>query len=431
MANDYFQDIPEGEGNSGQKSIRNITVTSRSRPAKRSMPSGQGTGQNRRPRRSGTGIWVVAFVSIIALVGAGFFVFRGTTVTVIPREQTVVFDEQTIYTAYPKGAELSSGSIVYSTISREFKESASVQATSVESVEEYASGTITIVNNHSAAPLRLIKNTRFETPAGLVYRIRNSVDVPGKVGNTPGELQATVYADEPGERYNIGPVSRFTLPGLKTTGPDMFTNVYARSESSMTGGFVGERPVVSKADQDSAQSQIRTRLEEQARSAFNETEATDSYIFPELQVITYEILPPDFADDGSVRVRQKAIVTAPAFDAGVFAKALAEATSADAGGGEVRIANASTFTISLTDAEDITIGTDAFEFTLSGNATFEWIVDAGLLASDLAGNTKESFQNILASHPGIEEASAQIRPFWKNTFPSDANDIKIIIGSAR
>lgn len=428
MANDYFQDVPENNGNTGQKSIRNITVASRQRPAKRRTTTA-GAGQARRPKKSGIGIWAVALISIVALVGAGFFVFRGTTIMVTPRSQTVVFDEQTIYTAYPKGDEVSAGSIVYSTISREFEESTTVEATSVESVEEYATGNITVVNNHSTANLRLIKNTRFETPAGLIYRIRNSVDVPGKTGDTPGELEVTVYADEPGERYNIGPVSKFTLPGLKTTGPEMFSNVYARSDTPISGGFVGERPIVSESDQESAQSQLRTRLEEKAQSAFADVEETDIYIFPELQDMQYEVLPPDFAEDGSVRVRQKVTVTAPAFEGGVFAKALAEATSADAGDGDVKIIDPTSFSITLVSTDEISLGTDALDFTLSGNALFEWVVDAGLLARDLAGNAKESFQNILESHPGIEEASAQIRPFWKKTFPEDANDIEIVIES--
>jgi len=428
MANDYFQDVSQNEGSSGQKSIRNITVASRQRTPRRQVPT-KDQGQIKRTRRSGFTIWAVAFISIVALVGVGFFAFRGTTITVIPREQTVVFDEQTVYTAYPEGEGPSAGSIVYNTISREFEESTTVEATSVENVEEYARGVLTIVNNHSTADLRLIKNTRFETPAGLVYRIRDSVDVPGKTDSAPGELEVTVYADEPGERYNIGPVSKLTLPGLKTTGPDMFENVYARSSSSMSGGFVGERPVVSEQDQNSAQSQLRTILEERARTAFNDTEATDIYIFPELQSVVYEILPPDFAEDGSVRVRQKAVVTVPAFEGDVFAKALAEATSADAGSGEVRIIDPTSFAITLVEPDDIEIGSDVLEFTLSGNARFEWVVDSELLARDLAGNAKETFQNILESHPGIEEASAQVRPFWKTRFPEDVSNIKIIVNS--
>jgi len=391
------------------------------------MASGASAG-----RRGGSraGIWFVAVLSIVALVGAGFFVFRGTTVTVTPRTQTVVFDEQAVYTAYFKGDEFSAGSIVYETMSREFEESTPVEASSVESVEDFASGKITVVNNHSSANLRLIKNTRFETPAGLIYRIRSSVVVPGMKGDKPGEIELTVYADESGERYNIGPVSKFTLPGLKTTGPEMFSNVYARSDGSMSGGFVGERPVVSESDLASAQSQLRARLEEKALAAFNEEQA-DLYVFPELLEITYESIPPEFADDGSVRVQEKAVATVPVFMGSAFAKAVAEATSADAGDGEINIVDPTSFTISLVDSDSVEIGKDPLDFTLSGSAVFVWSVDSGELSRDLAGKSKETFQSILESYPGIEEASAQIRPFWRGTFPEDATDINIIIKSSQ
>jgi hypothetical protein len=437
MANDYFQDVPEGSSDSGSslgqnKSIRNISVSSRQRAPKKVQSASRVSGvSSRRGGGSKSGIWFVAIISIIALVGAGFFVFRGTSVTVTPREQTVVFDEQALYTAYPKGQEAGAGSIVYETISREFEESISVEASSVESVEDNASGKITVVNNHSDASLRLIKNTRFETPTGLIYRIRSSVVVPGKKGDKAGELEVTVYADESGERYNIGPIAKFTLPGLKTTGPEMFSNVYARSDRSISGGFVGERPVVSESDLESAKSQLRARLEEQALAAFEDAGSNDLYVFPELLDISYESVAPDFAEDGSVRVREIAVATVPAFEGGAFAKSIAEATSADAGSGEIKIADPTSFTISLIDAETVEIGKDVLDFTLSGSAVFIWAVDSGAISRDLAGKSKESFQSILESHPGVEESSAQIRPFWKGTFPKDAEDIKVVIISSK
>jgi hypothetical protein len=437
MANDYFQDIPENRSGNGStsgqsKSIRNISVSSRQRTIKKPPITGRVPGTStRRGGGSRIGIWFVAIISIIALIGAGYFVFRGTTVTVIPRKQTVVFDEQALYTAYPKGESVSTGGIVYDILSREFEESMSVEATSVESVEDNASGKITVINNHSAESLRLIKNTRFESPTGLVYRIRNSVIVPGKKGDKPGELEVTVYADEPGERYNIGPVAKFTLPGLKTTGPEMFTNVYARSDRSISGGFVGERPIVSESDLESAKSQLRARLEEKALVSFDDAGSDKLYVFPELLNINYESMAPDFAEDGSVRVREIAISTVPTFEGSSFAKAVAEATSADAGSGDISIVDPTSFSISLVNSEEVHVGTDALDFSLSGSAVFIWAVDSGVLSRDLAGKSKESFQGILESHPGIEEATAQIRPFWKGTFPEDPTDINIVIISSK
>jgi hypothetical protein len=433
MANDYFQDIPEGgSGNSatpGQsKSIRNISVSSRTRAPKRSSIPGRASGvPSGRGGKTKIGIWIIAIISVVAVSGAGFLVFRGTTIKITPREQTVVFDEQSIYSAYPSGQEPDQSSIVYESISKDLEESISVEATSVESVEENSSGKITVVNNHSDSSLRLIKNTRFETPTGLIYRIRSSVVVPGKKGDKAGELEVTVFADEPGERYNIGPVAKFTLPGLKTTGPEMYNSVYGRSDKSISGGFIGERPVVSRNDLDNAQSQLRARLEEKSLTVFADSNSDDLYVFPELIKVNYKSIPPDFAEDGSVRVRETATVIVPAFAGELFGKAIANATSADAGDGLISILDRSSFTIQLINSDSLEIGKDIIEFTLSGNAVFVWSVDSEAITRDLAGKSKESFQSVLEGHTGVEESSAQIRPFWKSNFPNNAEDIKIII----
>ena len=43
-----------------------------------------------------------------------------------------------------------------------------------------SSGKIIVYNNFSSEPQRLIIRTRFESPEGLVYRIPESIVVPGK-----------------------------------------------------------------------------------------------------------------------------------------------------------------------------------------------------------------------------------------------------------
>ena len=78
----------------------------------------------------------------------------------------------------------------------------------MKEIERRASGKIIVFNNYSTNSQRLIARTRFETLEGKIYRIRDAVVVPGisdKDGRkTPGSIEVTVFADEPGEEYNIG-----------------------------------------------------------------------------------------------------------------------------------------------------------------------------------------------------------------------------------
>ena len=51
-------------------------------------------------------------------------------------------------------------------------------------VNQKAQGELTVYNNYSEAPQILIKNTRFQTEDGKIFRIGDSITVPGKTGNT-------------------------------------------------------------------------------------------------------------------------------------------------------------------------------------------------------------------------------------------------------
>ena len=70
------------------------------------------------------------------------------------------------------------------------EESDLVTATGISSSGQKAGGKITVYNNYSNAPQKLIINTRFQTSDGKIYRIREPIVIPGM-----GVKEATVYAD--------------------------------------------------------------------------------------------------------------------------------------------------------------------------------------------------------------------------------------------
>jgi hypothetical protein len=49
------------------------------------------------------------------------------------------------------------------------------------------------------------------------------------------------------------------------------------------------------------------------------------------------------------------------------------------------------------------------------------------LQKDLAGIPKDKKDEIFKMHPGIEEATPNLQPIWKSTFPEDPQKIKILI----
>ncbi len=119
----------------------------------------------------------------------------------------------------------------------------SFPATGKKLVEQKASGKITIYNAYSSDPQILVANTRFLAPDGKIFRLEQKIVVPGaKVVEgkiIPSSIEAKIVADQPGPRYNIGPVSRFSIPGFQ--GSAKYQGFYGSSQEPMSGGFVGEK----------------------------------------------------------------------------------------------------------------------------------------------------------------------------------------------
>jgi hypothetical protein len=335
----------------------------------------------------------------------------------------ITFDPSTQFTAYME-SDTPEGALSYSVQTMEFTDFATVPATGTEKAEDRASGTVTVYNEYSTSPVRLIKNTRFETPDGLIYRIPASVEVPGKSGTTPGHVAVTVFADQPGTDYNIGPVERFIVPGLKAT-PDMYNGVYARSTENFSGGFIGEKPAVSQQALEAARTEIRSRLAGQAQSAA--TSVSDGFAFPALARIRYESLPTTSDPGGGARVNEKAIVQVPVFPTHVFASAVARAVSADAADSPVSLKPGNDFGASPMEDFEESLGEKPIIFTLTGSATIVWDVNAAELAQALAGREQAAFETIIGTFPGVEKAEANIAPFWSSAFPEDAADIEITV----
>lgn len=445
MAKDYFQDItppssgeprplkvnpapapsedapdpPVSSGESNERSIRNIQVPIRVRRGGGEVRGGGGSPA----RRDGGRMWLWGGIAVALLVlGAiGLVALRPTTVTVAPRSHVVIFDETASFTAYPAGSA-AAGTLVFTVETSTYEESQIVQANGTEKVEEKASGNITVYNEFSAAPVRLLKNTRFATPEGLIFKAPAEVLVPGRRGTTPGQITITVFADAAGERYNVGPVSRFTLPGLKSSG-DMYAKVYARSTAATSGGFSGERPAAEPAELESAKAEIRGRLEEKARKAVR-SRGEDSFAFYDIARLTYESLPPVSEGEKGVRIGERLTMELPVFPADSFALLVAESVSAGVESGGIVLKPLEGFSARSAATSTLT-GDSPLSFSLVGQAQLIWKVNAEELASALAGRDESAFQTIVEGFAGIEEAHARIEPFWKRTFPEDPSDIKI------
>ncbi len=361
------------------------------------------------------GTALIALVVIAASAGA-LYAFSGAKVEVTP-----VTHAGTVTGSFT--ATQGTGDLPFTVIKISKTATASVAAESTQTSNDSAQGTITIYNAQPTAQT-LINNTRFATASGLVFRIHSPVTIPPTSNGRPGSVSATVFADQPGQAYNVGP-SDFIVPGLK--GGSTYTLVTAKSSTSMSGGFSGTRPSVSQTTDDSQHAALQSALASTMQTALATQIPSGSVVIPGGTFMSYQGLPDTATSTNSVVISEQGNLTAIVFPEDALAKAIAYKSLGTYAGEPVSLKTPSTLSLtpeaSTTDFSNLT----TFGFSLSGNATMIWKVDTAKIAGAVAGKTREAAQSILAGFPEVDKAVLTLRPFWASTFPQDPSRIHIIV----
>jgi len=372
-------------------------------------------------------LWSIPVFVLVFLVISFSTLFEKASLKITPRQETISVDS--VFTAF---REQKADALSFEVMILDGNEKKIVRATEVKQVRQKASGQIVIYNDFNSRSQRLIKNTRFETPDGLIYRIRESVVVSGQKtagGNVvPGSIVATVYADEPGEKYNIG-LTDFVVPGFR--GTPRYAKFYARSKTEMNGGFVGVIKTVSQEELEGVGNELKTivkqKLLENAR-----TQVPDNFIlFDDAVLVNFsdiqDINEQTEVGADTIEVVQRAKLHAFIFDKENFSNYLAGMlvtgfTQDD----RVIILNLTDLNFTLINKEQISpVADEEIQFSLLGNPQFIWIFDEEDLSNKLAGQSKDELKSILAQFLSIAKAEVVLRPFWKQSFPDDPRDIKV------
>ena len=224
--------------------------------------------ENEKIKKSSFIFKIIISFFIFAIVVSFFYVIlnkiSSTTVNISPFKEMVEIDSRLRAYIDPTITGLS-----FETMQLSAEDSTKVAPTGISSGGQKSSGKITVYNNYSNAPQKLIVNTRFEAKDGKVFRIKEPIVVPGM-----GITETTVYADQAGEAYNIEPTD-FTLPGLK--GGPRFGKVFAKSKTAMIGGTSGNTMVVKKEDIEKAKISLSEKIKDRLLSMLS-TQKPEGYL---------------------------------------------------------------------------------------------------------------------------------------------------------
>ena len=375
---------------------------------------------------------LVSIALFVVIVGGAVTlsaVMGKTELTIYPvnREPNVSAE----ITAYPDKRE---GELTYEIMTLEATGEKQVKASGQVQVEELATGIIEIKKTTPGAE-RLIKNTRFRTSSGLIFRIQESVVVPGAVKNESGQLvagtiQAEVFADDVGEEYNAPAGTTFDVPGFKEGGyTALYEAISASAPQAFTGGFSGPQFQIDEAELQTARQALQTELRDNLLLRIDNEKPADFIAFPSAVAVTYNQLPAvEYAGD-LVTIREQAILQIPLFKQTEFGSYLAKETVATYNGNPVRVEDPTVLSfsyLSSTTSASIIANEPSLSFRLTGKPLLVWEYDAEKLKTDLAGLPKTALTNAVPAYPGIQRAELNMTPFWQRTFPDDPEEITVI-----
>lgn len=383
-----------------------------------------------RPRKRGSkrllivSSGVAVFVLAVVLI---FFSFGGATVTVYPRQVTTTLGAQLVASNVATPEAAASSSLTFAANEIIAEATRKVEATGEEEVIEKATGSIVIHNEYSEEEQRLVKNTRFQAPDGKIFRIPESVVVPGLTrdgsGNVvAGKIKTQVIADEPGKEYNIGP-SRFTVPGFE--GLPQYSGFYAVSDTSMSGGFNGIKKIVSDEDRNRAERELRDEIKQQLVSQAKAQTTDELIVLVDDSLTVYETLD-EVAQGDTVTLGMRGKTKSVILDTRALAYALAlDDLNSFKETDTVKITNLDELRIrALATTGDVAFST--VRIAIEGDAEFEWQLDEEAFKAELAGADKDVLAGMVTTHNAITRADGKFRPIWKGTFPSNPEKISIV-----
>ncbi len=436
MAKNIIQDVMV----KNRRSIRQISIDRGRRPIQREMnkietddsekkrEEPQRAGGKKESRKRNTPkmiIWTIALLSIIFLLFSVTSFLSTATVTIVPKVVHISLDD-----TYIARKDTFPGELQYEVMTLQKKMSKQLEATETVNSEIKASGKIVVYNNFSATPQRLITNTRFESEKGLIYKISESIVVPGVKSvsgkKIPGSIEALVFADEPGEKYNTNVSDLkgdFKIPGFRND--KKYNYFYARLKTDITGGSSGLVKKVPAKILSATRDELRASIKSELLKEAYATKPQSSVLFADSYYVDYTSLPDSSLGGGKVEISENATFYGIIFDEAKLSSYIAKKKISNHDDTPVNLVLDSNATVGISNDFKIKPWeSDTLSLSLKGDANIVWIYDETALQESLAGSNND-LNKFLSSHPGIKEARIVIRPFWKRSFPSNPKKIKI------
>ncbi|MBI2446525.1 MAG: hypothetical protein HYV51_01750 [Parcubacteria group bacterium] len=279
-------------------------------------------------------------------------------------------------------------------------------------------GVIEIYNAYSAAPQKLVANTRFETKDGKIFRIKNSIIIPGaKMLNaklTPSFIKTEVIGNEASNDYLIGP-SYFTIPGFKET--PKYAGFYAKSIEPMsiiTNSSLNQEAILQnkKELQDKLAQELKTDVLNTLKDSDLQLVEGASSVKVDNYKINANVLSMKVTWQ-AIFFKEKDLKTMINYFVSNHYPDLKNFTFND--------------NIAYPEANRVDFKKGELFFTFNVDKNNALPADLEVLKKELAGRDEIEMRTIISDKTYINSAAISLWPFWVNRAPSNSRKINITI----
>ncbi len=383
-----------------------------------SLPKEKGVRKSNTKYR----IFLLAIISIVALLFALSYLFTKAKITIIPK--TISLDINDDISASKNSSQ---DSLAFDLVVLSGEETKKIIGGEMKEVSNKATGTVVIYNSYNSSSQALDIDTRLEGSNGKIYKTAKKVVVPGIKEGKPGSVEVDIYASQGGESYNSGPID-YKIVGFN--GTPKYTKFYARSKGDISGGFIGKIGIVSDLEKISAENELRAILESRLLAQIKEQIPDGFILFNDAIVLDIKDTNTTFLgnDDSTITAKVKGTLYGFLFEKDELVKKLAEDSIEEYDGSPLYLENLAELSFNLKNREDIVVeNIKTINFTLLGSLNFVFKVDTEKLAQEVMGKPKKEFNKILELYKNIDSTNLVLRPFWKRSFPEELEDIEIIV----
>ncbi len=387
----------------------------------------------RARKTRGSKRWILILMGIVVCVaGIGYVAsvyFSYATFSIAPK--TIRISANSTYVSQSTPGK---GVLTYELASVKGEVNAIVAATDGAQTSASAKGKVTLYNAFSPQSQRLIAGTRLAPDSGKIYRLTDSVVIPGYSSTggsiTPGTIIANVVADQPGESYNVSrgdSLSEFKIVAYKGTA--RYDTMYARLSADIVGGFIGTKKTVAPALLESTTADLQKKITASLLSQVKGTVPEGYVMYDTAYVASFSPAIVGGTDPKSATVTVKGTLYAILFKRD-------ELVSRVAGEQAVAVFDGFAYhTVGLEDLEFSIANTKEFVpekkntliIKLKGDAVLVGTIPADELKKKLAGLSLAETASVLREYKPvveIEKSSGEITPPWSKV-PSDPDRITI------